>query len=278
MPALEEQPNMTASIFDRLIDDDPRMGSPLLDVMDIKVPAGLLRKLQTGDDPLSRFLVQQLTAETQAALLQVDGKGAVADDLLQAVLDGLNRIIQKPCFYEYQRFSGIKLSREARQVVDSAVPGANAPFVNRMLLDEAYPDEIAKRRRESVSYTIRQMKEHVARDLGTLLNTRRELLTELPEGYQELKGTLLEYGLPDFTSLSLVNVNDQRRIRRAIEQSVNAFEPRLTSVRVSVDLPKRYDQILHFRIDALLRIDPTPEPVSFDATLQLMTGEYHVKH
>lgn len=279
MPTLDEHPNITASVFDRLIDDDPRVGTPLLDRADLKSPSGLAAKLRAGEGALSSYLVQQLPPETQAALLQTDERaGAVSEDLLQALIDGINRIIHKPCIYEHRRFAEVKLSRETRQSVESVVPGAPTPFVNRTLLDEAYPDEILKRRRESTQYTVRQMKDHVARDLGTLLNTRRELLTELPEAYKEVPGTLVEYGLPDFTSFSLVNVNDQKRIRRSVEHAVASFEPRLTAVRVSVDLPERFDQVLRFRIDALLRLDPTPEPVSFDATLHLMTGEYHVRN
>jgi type VI secretion system protein ImpF len=34
---------------------------------------------------------------------------------------------------------------------------------------------------------------------------------------------------------------------------------------------------LRFRIDALLRVDPAPEPVTFDAVLQLNTQQYLVK-
>jgi len=34
---------------------------------------------------------------------------------------------------------------------------------------------------------------------------------------------------------------------------------------------------VHFRIDALLRLDPAPEPVTFDTVLQLGTQQYVVK-
>ena len=277
MPPIEDQPTITASVLDRLMDDDPRLGTPFLGITDLKSPVGFVGKLRAGDDPISRYLAQQLLPDTRDALRRFDGKGAVPDDLLNGVIEGINQVIRRGCLYENQRFAGMKLSRETKQMVDSVLPGTNVPFVNRALLDEAYPDKIWKRRRETVSYSIRQMKEHVARDLSALLNTRREMLTELPEEYTELRGTILEYGLPDFTAFSLSNVSDQKRIRRGVESAIAAFEPRLKSVRVSLDLPKQYDQTLRFRIDALLLVDPTPEPVTFDAMLHMTTCEYSVR-
>ena len=277
MPPIEDQPTITASVLDRLMDDDPRLGTPFLGITDLKSPVGFIGKLRAGDDPISRYLAQQLLPDTRDALRRFDGKGAVPDDLLNGVIEGINQVIRRGCLYENQRFAGMKLSRETKQMVDSVLPGTNVPFVNRALLDEAYPDKIWKRRRETVSYSIRQMKEHVARDLSALLNTRREMLTELPEEYTELRGTILEYGLPDFTAFSLSNVSDQKRIRRGVESAIAAFEPRLKSVRVSLDLPKQYDQTLRFRIDALLLVDPTPEPVTFDAMLHMTTCEYSVR-
>ena len=277
MPPIEDQPSITASVLDRLMDDDSRVGTPFLDITELKSPVGFIGKIRAEEDPISRYLAQQLLPETRNALGRFEGKGAVPDDLLNGVIDGVNHVIRGGCLYDNQRFSGLKLSRETRQMVDSVLPGTNVPFVNRALLDEVYPDEIWKRRRETVSYSIRQMKEHVARDLSALLNTRRELLTEIPEEYKELKGTILEFGLPDFTAFSLVNVSDQKRIRRGVESAIAAFEPRLKSVRVSLDLPKQYDQTLRFRIDALLRVDPTPEPVTFDAMLHMTTCEYSVR-
>jgi len=34
---------------------------------------------------------------------------------------------------------------------------------------------------------------------------------------------------------------------------------------------------LHFRIDAIFLLDPAPEPVTFDAELQLSTQKYNVQ-
>jgi type VI secretion system protein ImpF len=124
---------------------------------------------------------------------------------------------------------------------------------------------------------LRAMERAVARDVEALLNSRQEALEELPAEFVEVNRSLVTYGLPDLTSLSLLNKDDRNRIRRAVEQAIIQFEPRLLRVRVALEAPREHDRGLRFRIDALLRVDPAPEPVTFDAVLQLNTQQYVVQ-
>ena len=66
-------------------------------------------------------------------------------------------------------------------------------------------------------------------------------------------------------------------MRRCLEDAIATFEPRLRRVRVSIEPPRAHERILRFRVDALLRTDPSPEPVTFDMVLQLHTQEYVVQ-
>jgi type VI secretion system protein ImpF len=116
----------------------------------------------------------------------------------------------------------------------------------------------------------------VTRDLEALLNTRRERFEDLPPEFTEARQSLVNYGLPDFSALSLQSLEDRNRIRRVLEQTIALFEPRLTRVRVTLEAPRAHEQTLRFRIDAMLRVEPAPEPVTFDATL-LNTQEYVVQ-
>jgi type VI secretion system protein ImpF len=125
--------------------------------------------------------------------------------------------------------------------------------------------------------TVRQLKRAVARDLEALLNTRQEALDELPSEFTEVRRSLLTYGLPDFSAFSLLSSNDRNRIRRALEEVIATFEPRLDRVRVSLETPRTYDRGLRFRVDALLDVDPAPELVTFDTILRLHTLEYVVQ-
>jgi len=110
-----------------------------------------------------------------------------------------------------------------------------------------------------------------------LLNTRRETLEELDEAWVETRMSLMTYGLPDFTAFSVLGEKDRARIRRALEQTIAAFEPRLDRIHITLDAPRAHDRALRFRVDALLRIDPSPEPVTFDTVLQLPSQQYVVR-
>ncbi len=123
---------------------------------------------------------------------------------------------------------------------------------------------------------IRALKGSVARDLEYLLNTRQQAAPDLPEEFVEVGRSLLAYGLPDFSSLDLTGPEDCLKVKRAIESAIARFEPRLERVRVQMDEARNVDRGLRFRIEALLRVEPTPEPVSFDAVLQPATQECQV--
>jgi type VI secretion system protein ImpF len=122
-----------------------------------------------------------------------------------------------------------------------------------------------------------KLKAAVTRDLEDLLNTRQEMLEELPSEFAEVSRSLVSYGLPDFTSFSLLSKHDRNRIRRALEQAITTFEPRLARVSVTLELPRENDRALRFHIEALLRLEPAPELVTFDAVLQLTTQRYVVQ-
>ncbi len=124
---------------------------------------------------------------------------------------------------------------------------------------------------------IRGLERAVARDLEGLLNSRRETLTELPAEFVEVNSSLVTYGLPDLVSFSLDMDDDRNKIRRLLEEVINRFEPRLDRVNVTLEPPRLHDRGLRFSIDALLRVDPAPEPVRFDAVLRVNTQQYTVK-
>jgi len=151
---------------------------------------------------------------------------------------------------------------------------AITPSVLDRLLDDA-PVE-ATDPPSTLGQDLENLKRAVQRDLESLLNTRQEALTDLAS-YPELQNSLLTYGLPDFTSLSLQNTDDRVRMREAIEQAIARFEPRLVDVAVAIDQPDEQSQQLGFRVDAYLKVDPVPAPVTFDAVLQLATQQYRIK-
>lgn len=127
------------------------------------------------------------------------------------------------------------------------------------------------------SLSLRELRASVARDIETLLNTRRELLLDVPPDMEEVRKSILMFGLPDFTHYSLLNPQDRKSLRRAVEETLATFEPRLKSVRVTLETREKYDMTLRFRIDALLRTDPAPEPIMLNASLSVVNSQYTVR-
>ena len=113
-----------------------------------------------------------------------------------------------------------------------------------------------------------QIRESVRRHLNWLLNTRRSRGTELDD-IPTLKGTILDYGLPDPASLSLDETAVQQEFAERIQEAIRLFEPRLTDVTVS---PVTDGSTLAFRVRAVLDVEPAQERVLFRAVLESSTG------
>jgi len=123
---------------------------------------------------------------------------------------------------------------------------------------------------------IGELKRSVGRDLERLLNTKREAIFDLPEGYREVRRSVLTYGLPDFSTVTFASRIERTRVVRMVEQAIAMHEPRLRQVRVAMEDFELQQRALRFRIDAMLHVDPAREFVSFDAALKMNTGLYEV--
>ncbi len=122
---------------------------------------------------------------------------------------------------------------------------------------------------------VRELQDAVRRDLIPLLNTRRKE-QPIPQDYLQCNQSLLVFGLPDFSAFSLRSPGDQRRLGQAIEAAIRTFEPRLSEVTVICEPRNELDSLLKFRVEALLNVEPAPEPVTFDTVLQADTGRFSV--
>jgi type VI secretion system protein ImpF len=153
------------------------------------------------------------------------------------------------------------------------------------LLDDA-PDE--PQRDVTLQFELPAFKAALARDLEALLNTRVVDRDDLSAQYPQAAKSVLCYGIPDLSSLSLLNPHDRERLCRAIQHAVECFETRLSQVNVTLNMPKNKDgkedketplleRELHFRLDGTLIVHPHRPPVSFDATLQLSSFAYQVR-
>jgi type VI secretion system protein ImpF len=146
--------------------------------------------------------------------------------------------------------------------------------LDRLMDDDPETSVEAARNR---SQLLREMKQSVRRDVENLLNARRRNLV-LPPELTELKHSLLTYGVADFSGTGPATGKQQEAFCRVLEGIIKANEPRLLEVNVVLAAnPEPGDRTLRFRIDALLRADPSPEPVVFDSTLEPATHAFAVQ-
>jgi type VI secretion system protein ImpF len=126
------------------------------------------------------------------------------------------------------------------------------------------------------SQSTRFFRDGLKRDLEWLLNTRQPPIPELAS-MPAAKASVINYGLPDISSLGLANASDHRALRVAIEVCLRNYEPRLMDIRVTLQGSDTTDRRLRFHIEGNMKLDPAPEEISFDTVLELTSGEYKVK-
>ena len=125
------------------------------------------------------------------------------------------------------------------------------------------------------SKSLAQLKLAVRRDLENLLNTR--CTPEAPtETSVETRRSAYNYGVPDITEITQNFLYEKDRLLAEIERAVRLFEPRLDGAKVAILPATGNERILRFVIEGMLRIDPAPEHVVFDAALELTSGEYQL--
>lgn len=146
------------------------------------------------------------------------------------------------------------------------------------VLDRLIDDDPGSQRENALQryQVIRNLKESLKRDLEQLLNTRWRC-RQWPPDLNELEVSLVNYGIPDFTGVHFASAERQSELCGILRTVIRNYEPRLSDVRVEI-VSDSYaqDRTCRFRIDALLMVDPAPEPVAFDTMLEPVTGDFRV--
>ena len=94
--------------------------------------------------------------------------------------------------------------------------------------------------RRTISENTQELADSIMRHLQRLLNTRQGHVPTRPD-----------YGMPDFTDCAESLPETLDKVRRAIQSSIEAFEPRLHRVRIT-HLPSEDSLLLHFGITGQL--------------------------
>ncbi len=156
----------------------------------------------------------------------------------------------------------------------SGQPRAQLPLLDRLMdADPGAPEAGLL----SASDALARLHQAVRRDLEALLNARRRRLP-LPALLPELSHSIANYGIPDPTSGAYSLPDLRAELVREVEATIRRCEPRLTKISVSlVGRPDGLSRSLHLKVDAVLRADPVPEPVSFETLLEPITRSVTVR-
>ncbi|BBH46026.1 type VI secretion system baseplate subunit TssE [Pseudomonas sp. KU43P] len=148
------------------------------------------------------------------------------------------------------------------------------------LLDRLLDDRPFQSAEPAVQRTcsLAEYKASIVRDLEVLVNTRQSLVAEALGGFSQLGGSILEYGMPDFISRSVLDPQDRRLIQQQLERAISTGDRRFRRVRVQLLAQQNGHRMLTFRVDAVLRLQDISRQVSFDAVLQVNTQEYKVQN
>lgn len=151
------------------------------------------------------------------------------------------------------------------------IAGARALLFERLV--DLHPGSLDEVQRPFRILNREQLKASVRRELERLLNTRCSLPLHV---LGETERSVINYGIPDFSSLSAHNADDHALIVSIITQTISAFEPRLRQVHVAVEQIDASESSLMVNINAELVVDLFNEPVSFPVLLNSKTGAAEV--
>jgi tetratricopeptide (TPR) repeat protein len=99
---------------------------------------GLAAKLRSPADPLARHLADNLSADTKQRL------GGNDPALANSLARDLNRLLEAGALYETNRFAHLKLTDRTLRFIKEDPKSHTRIRLNRILLEEAFPREIAK--------------------------------------------------------------------------------------------------------------------------------------
>ena len=114
----------------------------LLRTEDVTDASAFATRLRDGSTPLTQYLRARLTDGTRNSIDRLNGR-SVPERVVASLVRDLNAALQAQAFYTAQRFQGIALTPETLAAAQSTPVGVARTRVNRSLLEEAFPSEIA---------------------------------------------------------------------------------------------------------------------------------------
>ena len=145
------------------------------------------------------------------------------------------------------------------------------------ILDRLTDDEPGVQRPDGdrFSFDLQHYRDAVFRDLDALLNTITPLDQNDVAGLDEVRRSVLNYGLPALSGGAAMSI-DPRQLERRLRDVIQRYEPRIVAetVKIQVEIAPgaMNHRALTFRLDGLLWAQPMPEQIYVKTQLDLETG------
>jgi ABC-type dipeptide/oligopeptide/nickel transport system permease subunit len=122
-----------------------KWNSPWLEASDFKDAAGVLVALRNGSDPVSRQVRPRLTTSFLESLASYTGAQPPAESLVRGLARELNKMLDEPGSFDGVDLKQVHARGKTRRLWRQKPEGAALVRLNRLLLEDAYPGQIARR-------------------------------------------------------------------------------------------------------------------------------------
>jgi type VI secretion system protein ImpF len=144
------------------------------------------------------------------------------------------------------------------------------------LFERLLADEGAHRVGERFLHSVDEARDSVARDLEALMNSRAGMSAESLTDFPLASRSVLNFGIPDFSSMSLHSGLDRDQLCRGIAAAVEQQDRRLRLVSVTLDAEPQAIGRLSFTITAVLTLSGVVQSVRFSADFDQSVRRYVV--
>lgn len=121
---------------------------------DLRDAPSFADKVKTGTNGVAAFIQSRLRDSTRQDLKSWQSPEQVGLPLKLALIEDLNTIIYGPLIWESGRFREAAIRNETKTLLDGKAAGASLVRLNRLLLEDAYPVELAKYRQGFIGQAV----------------------------------------------------------------------------------------------------------------------------
>ena len=107
-------------------------------------PTAFVDKLTTGSDAVSVYLRGRLPGSVKADLASYSPSSENAKAVINALVKDVNTVLSGSSIYDAARFRGVVLRPETARLAAENPAGQQLARLNKLLLEDAYPGELAK--------------------------------------------------------------------------------------------------------------------------------------